>query len=206
MADANLLDERLVRLRGQYPESDPVMVADVVRAVLASMSGDLSGEEAQLLAELEELGRTVASVRTEIAALSVDAITDSHIPLATDELDAIVAHTAAATEAILACCERLDALQLDGAAAATVQDVTTRIYEACSFQDITGQRIRKVVSTLKSIEAKIAALTDRFGSAERGAPEAVALAHPDDALLNGPQLPAAAMDQADIDALLASFG
>ncbi|HTR16581.1 MAG TPA: protein phosphatase CheZ [Acetobacteraceae bacterium] len=206
MAEANLIDERLARLRVRYPDSDPGMVADVVRAVLASMSGDLSGKEAQLLAEVEALGRTVAAARAEIAALSVDDITGSHLPSATDELDAIVTHTAAATEAILACCERLDALKLDGEAARTVQDVTTRIYEACSFQDITGQRIRKVVSTLKTIEAKVASMVSQFGGAGGGATPETPPGDPDLALLNGPQLPAAAMAQADIDALLASFG
>ena len=48
--------------------------------------------------EVAELGRTIANARAEIAALQVDDITASHIPSATDELDAIVSHTAAATE------------------------------------------------------------------------------------------------------------
>ena len=39
-----------------------------------------------------------------------------------------------------------------------LQDATTRIYEACGFQDITGQRITKVVNTLKIIEAKVGQL------------------------------------------------
>ena len=47
-----------------------------------------------MLQEVEELGRTIASAKTEIAALRVDDITGHDIPFATDELDAIVAHTA----------------------------------------------------------------------------------------------------------------
>ncbi len=39
----------------------------------------------------------------------------------------------------------------------------TKIYEACSFQDITGQRITKVVTTLKLIEAKVAQIMTTFG-------------------------------------------
>ena len=84
------------------------MVAEVVRAVLATMSGDLSAQETSLLAEVEALGRTIASAKAEIAALRVDDITDNHIPFATDELDAIVEHTATATNAILDSCEMLD--------------------------------------------------------------------------------------------------
>ena len=73
------------------PGSEPELVADVVRAVLATMSGDLSAQETSLLAEVEALGRTIACAKAEIAALRVDDITDNHIPFATDELDAIVA-------------------------------------------------------------------------------------------------------------------
>jgi chemotaxis protein CheZ len=183
------------------------MVAGVVRAVLASMRGDLTGAETTLLAEIEELGRTIAAAKAEIAALGVDDITGSHIPSATDELDAIVEHTAAATNAILEACETLDAMgeKPDGNSASRMQDVTTRIYEACSFQDITGQRIGKVVATLKAIDAKVAHIVAAF--APEHAPAAVLPeVPPKAALLNGPQLPANAMDQSDIDRLLAEFG
>ena len=113
-------------------------------------------------------------------------------------------HTAAATDQILETCETLDRVAgaLDGELAASLQDATTRIYEACSFQDITGQRITKVVATLKTIESKVAHIVAVVGGA--GA-EASAPVSADAALLNGPQLPANAMDQSDIDRLLASF-
>ncbi len=195
---------RLAELRGRYPAADPAMVAEVVRAVLASMQGDLTPKEAVLLAGVEDLARTIANAKDEIAAVGVDEITDNHIPSATDELDAIVQHTAAATDQILETCETLDrvASALDGELAASLQDATTRIYEACSFQDITGQRITKVVATLKTIEAKVAHIVAVVGGA--GA-EASAPVSAEAALLNGPQLPANAMDQSDIDRLLASF-
>ena len=85
------LADRLAAIRRHYPGADPEMVADVVRAVLSTLSGDLSAQETSLLAEVEELGRTIANAKAEIAALRVDDITDDHIPFATDELDAIVA-------------------------------------------------------------------------------------------------------------------
>jgi chemotaxis protein CheZ len=158
----------------------------------------------KLLAEVEELGRTIARAKADIAALRVDDINESHIPQATDELDAIVAQTASATDAILESCETLDrvAAALAGDPAATLQEATTQIYEACSFQDITGQRITKVVATLKTIEAKVAQIVAAFG---RGSVHEAAPTVPATPLLNGPQLPAAAMDQSDIDHLLASF-
>ena len=200
------LVRRLSAIRGRYPASDPAMVAEVVRTVLTTMRGDLTATDTSLLHEVEELGRTIAAARAEIAALQVDDITASHIPSATDELDAIVAHTATATNSILEVCETLDnvAAKLHEDAAAMLQDATTRIYEACSFQDITGQRITKVVATLKTIDAKVAHIIAAF-TPELDASEVLPEAPPDAALLNGPQLPVHAMDQSDIDRLLADF-
>jgi chemotaxis protein CheZ len=205
------LGDRLAELRQRYPAARPEVMAEVVRAVLATMQGDLGAQEMSLLGEVEALGRTIAAAKAEIAELKVDDINASHIPSATDELDAIVAHTASATVSILEVCETLDGLadtlardrQSEPAAAAAIslQEATTRIYEACGFQDITSQRITKVVSTLKTIEAKVASLVATFG----GHRDAVVALRPPELLLNGPQLPAIAMDQTDIDKLLASF-
>jgi chemotaxis protein CheZ len=206
MADEDELAQRLAEIRRHHPGSEPEMVADVVRAVLSTMTGDLTAHETSLLAEVEALGHTIACAKAEIAALRVDDITDNHIPFATDELDAIVEHTATATNEILSSCETLDdvAGSLTGEPANRLQDATTRIYEACSFQDITGQRITKVVTTLKAIEAKVAQIVATFGGGTSAAPREMT-ATQEDALLNGPQHPAVAMDQSDIDRLLASF-
>jgi chemotaxis protein CheZ len=189
----------------------PDPIEQAVRQVLGSLAGDLTTTEASLLAELEALGREVQRAKTEIAALRVDDINESHIPRATDELDAVVEHTANATNEILDVCEGLEGMQarLSADEGEKLGAYVTRIYEACSFQDITGQRISKVVSALKAIEARVAAVTARFAT---GAPlppiEEEAPAAPvteGRALANGPQMPGAATSQADIDKLLASF-
>jgi len=201
------LAERLAAIRDRYPRAEPEIVAEIVRAVLATMSGDLSAQETSLLSEVEALGHTIASAKAEIAALRVDDITGSHIPFATDELDAIVEHTATATNAILSSCETLDDVAggLAGESATKLQDATTRIYEACSFQDITGQRITKVVATLKTIEAKVEQIVATFGEGVHIEDIDPPSEPTEAALLNGPQHPTVAMDQSDIDRLLASF-
>ncbi|MFO0156157.1 MAG: protein phosphatase CheZ [Alphaproteobacteria bacterium] len=196
----------------QGPEGDRIEAT--VRAVLATMAGDLTAKESALLAELEGLGRTIARAKAEIAALKVEDIRDAHIPSATDELDAIVEHTAHATNEILDCCETLEQMQseLSGEAADKLQGAVTRIYEACSFQDITGQRIGKVVTALKAIETRISTIV----SAASGMPGPEAAPAPaaqprdekrteGEKLANGPQLPGAGVSQSEIDRLLASF-
>jgi chemotaxis protein CheZ len=193
---------------------DRDMVVEVVTAVLTTMSGDLSASETSLLGEVEALGRTIAAAKQEISELRVDDIRDRHIPSATDELDAIVEHTADATNAILECCEIMEEVagSLTGEPATKLQDAVTKIYEACGFQDITGQRITKVVATLKTIEEKVAQIINTFGvqsapgSLSDAAPAKGAAEKTGAELLNGPQLPSNAMDQSDIDKLLASFG
>jgi chemotaxis protein CheZ len=201
------LKRKLSEIRTNQPEMDPGMVTEVVRAVLTTISEDLTTNETSLLREVEELGQMIANTKSEIAALRVDDITDHDIPFATDELDAIVEHTAHATNAILESCEMLDevAASLQGDPAVKLQAATTKIYEACGFQDITGQRITKVVTTLKTIEGKVAHIVATFGSAGANTGGAVGRAAPDGNLLNGPQLAAHAMDRSDIDKLLASF-
>jgi chemotaxis protein CheZ len=206
-AGIEALKHKLAAIRAQQLEIEPEMVTEIIRAVLTTISDELTAKEASLLQEVEELGRTIAVTKSEIAALRVDDITDHDIPFATDELDAIVDHTAHATHAILESCEMLDevAASVTGNAATQLQDAVTRIYEACSFQDITGQRITKVVTTLKVIEQKVAHIIATFGSNTAALQRPTNHVASDADLLNGPQLPAHAMDQSDIDKLLASF-
>jgi chemotaxis protein CheZ len=183
--------------------AESARIEAAVRAVLGSVAGDLTAAEAVLLAELEDLGRTVAFAKQEIARLRVDDITDSHIPAATDELDAIVDHTAQATNEILDCCEALEvvASRLPPEETQALQAVITKIYEACSFQDITGQRIGKVVSALKAIEARVATVTGRYLEGHDPAPASPPLTE-GARLANGPQLPGNGVSQAQIDRLL----
>jgi chemotaxis protein CheZ len=205
------MKDQLTQARERDSFIDRDMVMEVVTVVLTTMSGDLTATETSLLGEIESLGRTIAAAKEEIAALKVDDIRDRDIPFATDELDAIVQHTAVATNAILESCEMLDevAVAVSGDTAVRLQDAVTKIYEACSFQDITGQRITKVVTTLKAIESKVAQIILKFGvKSESGeaCDPATAVISGTVELLNGPQLPSNAMDQSDIDKLLASFG
>ncbi|HSU07153.1 MAG TPA: protein phosphatase CheZ [Acetobacteraceae bacterium] len=202
---AGPMARHIAAIRTRYPAAEPEWVAEVVHAVMASLDRKPSPRQARLLHEVEELGRTIVNAKREIAILRPDDITISQIPAATDELDAIVSHTASATNAILESCEILDdlAAALPQQSAAGLHDATTRIYEACSFQDITGQRITKVVTTLKTIEAKVAQILAAFGGDI--ARSCTAELRASNELLSGPQRPATAMVQSEIDQLLAGL-
>ncbi|WP_207456810.1 protein phosphatase CheZ [Azospirillum sp. SYSU D00513] len=192
-------------------------VTEIVQAILGSMDGDVNVTDLRLYKEVVDLAKYIENAKAEIAALQPAEIRDEHIPTATDELDAVVGATEKATFAIFDACDAIGAVSatLDPEAAGKLNDQVTKIYEACNFQDVTGQRISKVVRTLKHIEAKVDMVVAAFGNEVRQnhmrhapAPVSVAPATADEeekSLLNGPQMPGNAMDQDEIDRLLASF-
>jgi chemotaxis protein CheZ len=203
-------DACLQAVRAAGPAAaDPLLLDGMIRDVVASLSGDISLADLQLYREVEVLADYIKTVRHDIAALRPDDISARHIPMATDELDAVVNATAEATGVILGGMEEIERLAggLPPEVAAPFGDIVIKVYEACGFQDITGQRISKVVRALRHIEGKIDALLAVFSAdlsqaAAAGSPTVDAEA----SLLNGPALPAAAANnQADIDALLAGF-
>jgi chemotaxis protein CheZ len=95
------------------------------------------------------------------------------------------------------------AAEAPAALATKLTDAVTNIYEASAFQDITGQRITKIVRALQSLESKLDALVCAFGPLDEG--ESAQDRNGDAALLNGPQLEKNASSQTDIDALFDSL-
>jgi chemotaxis protein CheZ len=205
---------KLSTLKTQIPTYSHDEIEEVVAEMLATMEGDLSEMNLKLYAEVESLARYIVAAKSEIAALRPDEIMNEHLPSATDELDAIVGSTEEATHGILQAMESLESLtaEMTPELAEKVTGTVTQVYEACNFQDITGQRITKVVKALKHIEFKVDALVSAFGDEiakyKAQHPQDQPATKPeatDAALLNGPQLPDSASKQDDIDALLASF-
>ena len=90
-------------------------------------------------------------------------------------------------------------------------DAAMQIFEACAFQDITGQRVTKVQTVLKDIESKIDGLLAAFGGESAGATGAAegwqesSTDRNREDLLNGPQHPGQGTTQDEVDALLADF-
>ena len=188
-------------------------IEDVVKNALKTIEGDFSTGDLRLLNDLTDISAEIKAARMEIAAIRPDEISAQHIPKATDELDAIVSATEDATNSIMEAAEQIETVATDvgGAHGDKLAEVVTNIYEACSFQDITGQRISKVVNTLHHIEEKIGNLVEAFAAEieeyKRDNPDADAVDAPGDEadLLNGPQLQGEGQSQEEIDALLASF-
>jgi len=204
------LDARLDSLRRTYGDAVPVGdLIDVVRSLLESLHGDVSLQDLRVYGELEALARLIHRAKEEIRQIRPDDIPVEHIPTANVELDAIVRHLEDATGNILDAAEVVETIAAGATpeVGAPLLDAVTSIYEACNFQDISGQRITKVIATLQTIETRIVLLVEALGCAggKPGETKAGDACPNDRHLLNGPQLPDNANSQAEIDALLASF-
>ncbi|MGF1631445.1 MAG: protein phosphatase CheZ [Kiloniellaceae bacterium] len=205
---------QLTELKKNDGSINPEDLVGIVEAVIDSIEGDMTAVGLKVYADIEALARYINTARAEIAELRPDDINSEHLPAATDELTAIVGSTEQATHTIFEAVESIETLtaKMEPEVAEQVSAAVTSIFEACGFQDITGQRITKVVTALQQIESKVDALLQAFGDDIKvdGAPRSPqkksktpsgAPARPDEDLLNGPQLPENAISQDDIDAL-----
>lgn len=171
-------------------------------------------EVKRLEGEMASIRAAIQQTKTEIATLHQSGFQGKHIGKVTDELDAVVEGTEQATEAILSAAETVEdrvgslAAKLkgddQGMANDAVEAVMT-IFEACNFQDITGQRITKVVKTMRFIEERIDSMMEIWGGMESFEHIETLDVGPkgDAALLNGPasQDDVNVASQDDIDAL-----
>lgn len=169
-----------------------------------------------LKSELDCMQAAITRTKKEIAALHTKGPQNGHVTSATDQLDAVVEGTEKATTTILGAAEEIDQMAAmlqhslqesqDKSMAEDIQHQVVRIFEACNFQDLAGQRISKVVTTLHFIEERVMRMIELWGGIEAFRdiePEAMPQPTGDEALLNGPAL-ADEEDQAsqdDIDAL-----
>jgi chemotaxis protein CheZ len=189
------------------PKEDAQRVLERYQAQLAEMH--------KLKSELAIIHTAINRTKQEIATLHVTGFQGAHASRMTHELDAVVAGTEQATQTILNMVEDIDQFattmieETDDAKQSlgrAIQDRVVKVFEACNFQDITGQRISKVVNTWKFIEGHIGQMMEIWGGIDAFKdfiPDAPPQRQGDDALLNGPKLEqdAGHASQDDIDAL-----
>ena len=175
-------------------------------------------EAAKLKGELDLIHDAINKTKQEIATVHITGFEGPEMARVTNELDAIVGGTERATETILSSAEDIDQMtstltarlkdEQNQALVADVQDRVIKIFEACNFQDLTGQRITKVVATLKFIETHIVRMMEIWGGLDAFKDieaEKMDKREGDAGLVNGPRLEGEAghASQDDIDALFA---
>lgn len=218
---SNVRGRAFLRMRDQRTR---VIGSDEVRRLIRNLRDSVSkssnpqnqsGMHVRFLRqELQEMSFYIQQTRAEIAALRPEEAENNRIMSATEELDAIVTSTERATNDILKAAERISdtLMKVDrsgefGLIANDVDNQAIEIMTACSFQDITGQRITKVINAMRYIEQRVNSMVEIWGvepSAQLVGSES-GDKRQDAHLLNGPQKEGAGVSQSNVDALLAGL-
>ncbi|OEJ67763.1 protein phosphatase CheZ [Magnetovibrio blakemorei] len=131
-------------------------------------------------AQYDELSRQIVQlygymerIKSEIAAVKHPNSKVDHFNKAADQLAAIVTATEEATNTIMAATEATSTIAEKLKDHIRIGEVTddldliidnaNKVFEACTFQDITGQRIGKIVQTMNLLEGTLSSLVVIIG-------------------------------------------
>lgn len=180
-----------------------------------NIPAELAEEHEKLKQEIEKIAQYILQAKVEILSISLpesETGTDKNLSHAANELEEVVRHTEEATNTIM---DQAEAIMRDAGGISdetlgqTLSNHALGILEACSFQDITGQRIRKVLKTLEQVELRLTNLITLFGGTLPQVTEVTEIqtaeGRADEELLNGPQLSKNAPSQEEIDKLFSSL-
>jgi len=205
----NKVTERLIGLKDSKGSIEIEDLKDILEDVAKMFGNGTSPLDIFLRDEIIKISNYIETTKNEIIALAPDSGSGKDIGVASVQLDAVLKSTEEAANNIMDATEEIQNLVAASSMSIEdknkINDISMKIYEACSFQDLTGQRITKVMKALEFTENRINRLTALFGGDGSVNLEEFAKLNkdnrPDAHLLNGPQLPSAAPSQSDIDAM-----
>jgi chemotaxis protein CheZ len=147
-------------------------VASLAEITADSVDALMRKIDDEVFRELKAIGQHIQTLRREISVLKPGEMHRKSIPSAGHELDEVVHATESASNRILECAEQVMAANSNDVERykAFVQERMLSVFEACSFQDLTGQRIAKVIETLKQIESRVARFAVAARADENAAP------------------------------------
>ena len=164
--------------------------------------------------EIVGLFKNIQRIKQELASIKHPHADESMLDSVADQLSAIAEETTDAAHEIMSATEAIDAVNQEllkqikfGGAREYFEKIGVnvgRIFEACTFHDITGQRLSKIVTTINAIEGALNSLVVIVGKDSIAALpiETATLSKMDgDVELAGPQLADEGMNQDDIDKL-----
>jgi chemotaxis protein CheZ len=185
-----------------------------LRAMLEAMAQPASGgiavarngAAARLTSELNLIAGAIRGSESPGAA-SADANADA-APMTriAHELEEVIDDTEKSTQRVLAAAEEIDQLannlvaalkgRFEQGLAKDIQELVVTIFEACNFQDIAGQRITKVLTTLNFVEDHVTRVLEEIRNPST-------IKRDGEQLLHGPRLDSDSgyVSQDDIDAL-----
>lgn len=152
----------------------------------------------------DALTSTLHAAVQELCGESAKKINGELIPYAKQELDAIVKATEAASNAIMEAAEAIQAASQKAPAdvGKAVGAGVSKVFEGCTFQDITGQRVTNVSKTLTDIAQVLGGGVATSVQPSKPVKKTATGAIDEASLMNGPQLNQPSQD--DIDKLFDS--
>ncbi|MGB7259168.1 MAG: protein phosphatase CheZ [Pseudolabrys sp.] len=151
--------------------------AELVDQIKALRALSDESDVPRLRRELELVHGAISHNKRELSALLKTKRDEPRLERAAEELTATIAGMESATDNILKAAEAIDesvkALaavlknDYEHGVAHDIQDQVVRIFEACNFQDLTGQRIAKAMATLKFIEEHVAGMIEAWGNVDQ---------------------------------------
>lgn len=182
----------------QSVRGEKITLADVeaiLGGVIDSLSSGQDAFEQRVQHEIRDILSHLTATRQELATMGNPGINRDKLADANSSLDDAIKATEEAANAILDAADQLAALAATLPAAVSEEAMAhiNTIYESCNFQDLAGQRIRKVMKVIEYIETRLTAL-----SAPDTTEPPVSF---EQSLMNGPQAHGQAPNQTDIDAL-----
>jgi chemotaxis protein CheZ len=204
---SQVLDEIGLGTDGDITVNEMLSLAQTMTNSLSSV---YRAVDASIQREFREIASYIEAMKTDIAGLQANDLKHTHLPTAGKELDAVVEATEEATNTIMECAEAImcaDDSDHD-AYKAVVDENVMKIFEACSFQDITGQRITKVVETLTMIDERVSRFAHKFKVEDAEGyvteDEAKRAKRKKDLLLDGPQAKGEGVSQDEVDDLFSA--
>jgi chemotaxis protein CheZ len=193
---------------GGIRERPLVEVLDLSREMADAMNAFFGSLDKSIIGEFRYIAEFIQKARDEIADLQPNEIRDKRIPGASMELDAVVRDTEQATESIMGEAERLMMVEPSDLASykANVDAALMRIIESCAFQDLTGQRVKKVTTTLRQIEERVTQFATALGVKDSARGETADERRARELLLNGPAIGGPETHQSAVDELFAGAG
>lgn len=139
-----------------------------IRASDRQAGGPEVAARRELAEEVDRLARYVARFKREVATLKPGQACRETLPAAQDDLRHVKDATTEAVDRIMASAEIL--LQLGSGSGspdkAGFEARVLEIMEACSFQDLAGQRLARALSTLDELERRLGRLVASLGVAD----------------------------------------
>ncbi|MCZ4271440.1 protein phosphatase CheZ [Maritalea porphyrae] len=150
-------EELASREDNAIPLREVIAMAEKVTSALKPLVRSL---DKSMYRELRDMLNCIEELRGDLSKVDPDDIFSRRIPEMGRELSAIVSATEVATNSIMNIAEQvMDADKSDPEAYAKfVEQHMLAIFEACTFQDLTGQRVTRVIQTVEVIEERIGVL------------------------------------------------